>query len=169
MRTLILTAAAIALVSGTTAQAAQDAGLSVQNYRSAAPQSGVGAQLGVTLKLDSRRVVRDTELFRLGVAVGRVSSQLQSNRRGPELVALSVRRGVSTTLSLAGQSIAKRHSASALRRASLNGRDLKSDGPRNNLKTGTAIAIGVVAIGALAGTLLLIAADISDCSDGNCE
>lgn len=114
MRTLILTAAALALVSGTTANAAQDAGLSLQNYRSGGVQSGVGAQLGMTLKLDSKRVVRDSERVQLGISAGPVMAVHDARtgvirRGGGNLAGFSLRPGHSATLTLAGQPVATRH------------------------------------------------------------
>ena len=110
MRNLLITATCLAFLSTTTAQAAQDAGLSVQNYRSAAPQSGVGAQLGVTLKLDSRRVVRDTERVQLGFSAGPVMAVQDARtgitrRGGGNLAGFSLRPGHSATLTLAGQPV----------------------------------------------------------------
>ena len=114
MRNLLITATCLAFLSTTTAQAAQDAGLSVQNYRSAAPQSGVGAQLGVTLKLDSKRVVRNSERVQLGFSAGSVMAVQDARtgvirRGGGNLAGFSLRPGHSVTLTLAGKPVVKRY------------------------------------------------------------
>jgi hypothetical protein len=114
MRSLIFATAALALVSGTTAQAAQDAGLSVQNYRSGGVQSGVGAQLGLTLKLDSKRVVRDSERVQIGFTAGPVmvaaDAKTGNIRRGiGNMAGFSLRPGHSVTLTFAGQPVATRY------------------------------------------------------------
>jgi hypothetical protein len=114
MRSLIFATAALALVSGTTAQAAQDARLSVQNYRSAAPQSGVGVQLGMTLKLDDKRAVRDSDRVQIGFAAGPVMAvpdvKTGSIRHGiSNMAGFRLRPGYSATLTLAGQPVATRY------------------------------------------------------------
>jgi hypothetical protein len=114
MRSLIFAAAALALISGTTAQAAQDAGLSVQNYRSSSLQSGVGAQLGMTLKLDSKRVVRDSDQVQIGFAAGPVmmvpDAKTGNIRRGiSNMAGFSLRPGYSAKLTLAGQPVVTRY------------------------------------------------------------
>lgn len=114
MRIIIYTATALALVCATTARAARDAGLSVQNYRSSSLQSGVGAQLGLTLKLDSKRVVRDSERVQIGFAAGPVlmlpDAKTGAVRRGiSSLVGFSLRPGYSAKLTFAEQSVATRY------------------------------------------------------------
>lgn len=148
MRTLILTAAAIALVSGTSAQAAQDAGLSVQNYRSGGVQSGVGAQLGVTLQLDSKRVVRNSERVQLGFSAGRVMMAHDAKtgvvRRGiSNMVGFSLRPGYSAALSLAGQPVFTRYTVLG---AAEEAKDEAGKPEKKNRKGPS--TIGYIAIGA---------------------
>jgi hypothetical protein len=114
MRSLIFAAASLALISGTTAQASQDAGLSVQNYRSGSLQSGIGAQLDMTLKLDSKRAVRDSDRVQIGFAAGPVmmvpDAKTGNIRRGiSNMAGFSLRPSYSATLTLAGQPVATRY------------------------------------------------------------
>ena len=114
MHKWILAVTAVALLSATTAQAAQDAGLSIQNYRSGGLQSGVGAQLGMTLKLDSKRAVRDSERVQIGFAAGPVMAVSDAKtgfvRRGiGNMAGFSLRPGYSATLTLAGQPVVTRY------------------------------------------------------------
>jgi hypothetical protein len=150
MRNLLITATCLAFLSTTTAQAAQDAGLSVQNYRSAAPQSGVGAQLGMTLKLDSKRAVRDSERVQIGFAAGPVmavqDAKIGAIRRGiGNMAGLNLRPGYSATLTFAGQPIAMRYTmlGAAEEAKDEAGKDQKKE--RRGPSTGVIIAIVSVA------------------------
>jgi hypothetical protein len=169
MRSLIFATAALALVSGTTAQAAQDAGLSIQNYRSGALQSGVGAQLGMTLKLDSRRVVRDSERVQIGFAAGPVmmvpDAKTGNIRRGiSNMAGFSLRPGYSAKLTLAGQPVVTRYTVLG---AAEEAKDEASKPEKKNRKGPStvgwiAIGVGVVAVTTLAvGAIAL--ADAFDC------
>jgi hypothetical protein len=160
MRTLILTAAAIALVSGTTAHAAQDAGLSVQNYRSGRVQSGVGAQLGMTLKLDSKRVVRNSERVQLGFSAGPVMAVQDARtgiirRGGGNLAGFSLRPGHSATLTLAGQPVATRYTVLG---ADEQAKDEANKPGKKNRKGPSTVGYVAIGIGALAlGTVAAFA------------
>jgi hypothetical protein len=71
MKNQMLIAAVIALTSGTTVSAATDPGLSVPGAVFQRQNSGgVGAQLGVRIKLGSDRIVRDVDRVAIGVAAG---------------------------------------------------------------------------------------------------
>ena len=162
MRSLILAMAAVALVSGTTAQAAQDAGLSLQNYRSSAPQSGVGAQLGLTVKLDRKSAVRDSERVQIGFAAGPVMS-VQDRKTGAirrgigNMASFSLRPGYSSTLTLAGQPVMTRYTVLG---AAENEKDEAQKPEKKNRKgptTGGYIAIGVGVILAIGAISLAIA------------
>ncbi len=162
MRSLTLTAATLALVWGATAQAAQDAGLSVQNYRSGGVQSGVGAQLGMTLKLDSKRVVRDSDRAQIGFAAGPVMAVQDARtgivRRGiGSMAGFSLRLGYSATLTFAGQPIATRYTV--LGAAEEAGKPEKKN--RKGPSTVGWIAIGVGV--AVVGTLAVGYAALTDC------
>ena len=156
MRSLIFAAAALALISGTTAQAAQDAGLSIQNYRSGGVQSGVGAQFGMTLKLDSKRVVRDSERVQIGFAAGPMMAVQDAKtgniRRGiSNMAGFSLRPGYSSTLTLAGQPIVTRYTVLGADEQAKDeaGKDQRKE--RRGLSTVSVIAIvaGVVLIATL--------------------
>jgi hypothetical protein len=162
MRSLIFATAALALVSGTTAQAAQDAGLSVQNYRSGSLQSGIGAQLGMTLKLDSKRAVRDSERVQIGFAAGPMMAVQDAKtgiiRRGINSMAgFSLRPGHSASLTFAGQPIVSRYT--------ILGADEEAGKPEKTKRKGPS-TIGWIAIGvgvAVVGTLAVGYAVLTDC------
>ncbi|MEK6636787.1 MAG: hypothetical protein AABY88_01760 [Pseudomonadota bacterium] len=169
MRTLIFATAALALVSGTTAQAAQDAGLRVQNYHSSSLQSGIGAQLGMTLKLDSERVVRDSDRVQIGFAAGPVMMVPDAKtgivRRAVSNVAgFSLRPGYSATLTLAGQPVTARYTVLGADEQAKDeaGKPEKKD--RKGPSTIGWIAIGVGAVVVITLTAGAIAlADAFDC------
>ena len=165
MRSLTFAVVALALVSGTTAQAAQDAGLSVQNYRSGGVKSGVGAQLGMTLKLDSKRAVRDSERVQIGFVAGPVMMVPDAKtglvRRGiGNMAGFSLRPGYSTTLSFAGQSVAKHYTVLGADEQAKDeaGKDRKKE--RRGLSTVSVIAIVVGVV--LIATLITSAALVDD-------
>jgi hypothetical protein len=169
MRSLIFATAALALVSGTTAQAAQDAGLSIQNYRSGSFQSGAGAQLGLTLKLDSKRAVRDSERVQIGFAAGPVMAVQDAKtgaiRRGiSNMAGFSLRPGYSATLTLAGQPIATRYTVLGAEEQTKDeaGKDQKKE--RRGLST---ISIVAIVIGGVLITTLIVGAALADDWDGD--
>jgi hypothetical protein len=159
MRSLTFAFAALALVSGTTAQAAQDAGLRVQNYRSGGVQSGVGAQLGMTLKLDSKRVVRDSDRVQIGFAAGPVMAVPDAKtgivRRGVgNLAGFSLRPGYSATLTLVGQPVATRYTVLG---ADEQAKDEASKPEKKNRKGPS--TVGYIAIGV--GVVLVVGTVVS--------
>jgi hypothetical protein len=168
MRSLTFAFAALALVSGTTAQAAQDAGLRVQNYRSGGVQSGVGAQLGMTLKLDSKRVVRDSDRVQIGFAAGPVMTVPDAKtgivRRGiSNMAGFSLRPGYSATVTLAGQPVATGYTVLG---ADEQAKDEASKPEKKNRKgpsTVGYIAIGVGVVLAISAISLAVA--IGDLDD----
>lgn len=158
MRRLIFATAALALVSGTSAQAAQDAGLNVQNYRSGGVQSGVGAQLGMTLKLDSKRAVREIDRVQIGFAAGPVMMVSDARtglvHRGiGSLAGFGLRPGYSATLTFAGQPIATRYTVLGKIQ---DQQDLENKN-RNGISTAGKIGIGiaVIAVVGLIGAVVL--------------
>jgi hypothetical protein len=168
MRSLIIATAALTLVSGTTAQ---DAGLSVQNYRSGSLQSGMGAQLGMTLKLDNTRTVRESERVQIGFAAGPVmvvpDAKTGNVRRGiGNMAGFSLRPGHSATLMLAGQPVATRYTVLG---AAEEAKDQESKPEKKNRKgpsTVGYIAIGVGALLAIGLIGTVIVADrIADSSE----
>lgn len=169
MRRLIFAAIALALVSGTTAQAAQDAGLSIQNYRSGGVQSGVGAQLGMTLKLDSKRVVRNSERVQLGFSAGPVMAVPDAKtgivRRGiSNMAGFSLRPGYSATLTFAGQSVATHYTVLGADEQAKDDANKPEKKDRKGPSTIGWIAIGVGAVVVITLTAGAIAlADAFDC------
>jgi hypothetical protein len=164
MRKTVIALLSFALFSATTAQAAHDAGLSVQNYRSAAPQSGVGAQLGMTLKLDSKRAVRDSERVQIGFAAGPVMAVQDAKtgaiRRGiGNMAGLNLRPGYSATLTFAGQPIETRYTVLG---ADEQAKD-EANKPEKKKRKGpstvgyVAIGIGALALGAAAAFFIAFA------------
>ena len=147
MRSLTLAIAATALISATTAQAAQDAGLSLQNYRSSAPQSGVGAQIGMAIKLDRKSAVHESERVQIGFAAGPVMA-IQDRKTGAvrrgigNMASLSLRPGYSSKLTLAGQPVMTRYTVLG---AAENEKDEAQKPEKKNRKGPS--ALGYIAIG----------------------
>ncbi len=171
MRSLTLSAVALALISGTTAQAAQDAGLSVQNYRSGGVQSGIGAQLGMTLKLDSKRAVRGSERVQIGFAAGPVMMVPDTKtgvvRRGiGSMAGFSLRPGYSATLTLAGQSVATRYTVLG---AAEEAKDEASKPEKKKRKGPSTVGWIAIGVGAVAATVVAVGAVLLICpSDQEC-
>ena len=154
MRALTLGFTMVALAWATTAQAAQDTGLNIQNYRSATPRTGVGAQLGLTLKLDGKHTVRDAERLQIGFAAGPVMAvpdvKTGSFRRGiSNFAGFSLRPGYSATLMFAGQPVATSYTVLG---AAESAKDEANKPEKNN--RGGPSTVAYVAIGA--GVLLVI-------------
>ena len=172
MRSLILAMAAVALVSGTTAQAAQDAGLSLQNYRSAAPQSGVGAQIGMAIKLDRKSAVRDSERVQIGFAAGPVMA-VQDRKTGAirrgigNMASFSLRPGYSSTLTLAGQPVMTRYTVLGAAENEKNEAQKPEKKNRKGPSTVGYIAIGVGVL--VVATLAAAAIAFSNLCDDACD
>jgi hypothetical protein len=169
MRSLIFATAVLTLVSSTTAQAAQDAGLSVQNYRSGSLQSGVGAQLGLTLKLDSKRAVRDSERVQIGFAAGPVMAVQDSKtgviRRGiSNMAGFSLRPGYSATVKLAGQPIATRYTVLG---ADEQAKDEAGKGQKKERRGLSTVSVVAIVIGGVLITTLVVGAALADDWDGD--
>lgn len=114
MRSSIFAAAMLSLISGTTAHAAKDVGLTAQHFRSGGLQSGVGAQLSISIKLDSKRAVRESERIRIGFTAGPVmiapNVKTGNIHRGfSNMAGFSLHPGHSVTLTIAGQPVATRY------------------------------------------------------------
>jgi hypothetical protein len=172
MRSLIIATAAFALVSGTTAQAAQDAGLSVQNYRSGSLQSGVGAQLGMTLKLDNTRTVRESERVQIGFAAGPVmvvtDTKTGNIRRGiSNMAGFSLRPGYSAKLIFAGQPVATRYTVLG---ADEQAKDEANKPEKKNRKGPSTVGWIAIGVGAVVVTTLAVGAiALADAFDCPCD
>ena len=148
MRSLILTVAVTTLVSATTAEAAQDVGLNLQHYRNSGLKSGIGAEIGVVVKLDNKHAVRESERVKIGFAVGPVMATSDAKavggvRRGiSNMAGFSLRPGYSTTLALAGQSVATHYTVLG---AAENEKDEAQKPEKQNRKGPS--ALGYIAIG----------------------
>ena len=167
MRPVSAVATALALVSTTTAQAATDPGLSVQDSRSASLRTGLTAQFSMKLRLGGRGVVKPMEKLSLSASAGPVMSRLNGTRSAPVMVSASVSPGYRTEFALAGQRVATRYTAAGLAEARAQGLDMDD---RKGVSTlgYVAIGAGVVVVATLIAGALIIH-DINDCSDGNCE
>jgi hypothetical protein len=156
MRTIILALAGAAIITSTTAQAADDAGLRLHSYRGAGTQSAMGAQLGLSLKLDSRRVVRDSERVRIGFAAGPVLA-VQDARTGAvryrqsQLASFTLRPGYSASVTLAGQPIVTSYSVQGA--AEKEKDDAAKPETTKDKRSGPSTALLVVG-----GTLILVTA-----------
>lgn len=167
MRSLTMVATALALVSTTTAHAATDAGLTLQDNRSAGIRNGVGAQFAVKLRLGDGHTVKPSDRFSLRMSAGPVVSLLNGARSTPRMVSASLSPGYRAEVSLAGRSLATHYTAAGLAEAKARGIDINN---RQGVSTLGYIAIGVGAVAVITViTGALVLADINDCSDGNCE
>lgn len=167
MRSLTMVTAALALVSTATARAATDAGLTLQDNRSAGIRNGVGAQFAVKLRLGDGRTVKPSDRFTLRMSAGPVVSLLNGTRSTPRMVSASLSPSYKAEVSLAGRSLATHYTAAGLAEAKARGIDVNN---RKGVSTLGYIAIGVGVVATvvvIAGALVI--ADINDCSDGNCE
>lgn len=168
MRNIILALVAAGLVTSTTAQAAEDAGLRLHSYRSAGAQSAMGAQLGMTLKLDSKRAVRDSERLQIGLSAGPVTA-VQDARTGAlrhgqsQLAGFTLRPGYSASVTLAGQPIATSYTVLG---AAEKNKDEADDKPRKKSHTARTILFvvgGVLVVGTIG--ILVLADAINDASE----
>jgi hypothetical protein len=162
-----MVAASLALASTTAAHAATDSGLHFQDNRGAGIRNGIGAEMAVKLRFGSRRTVYPSDRFNLRIGAGPVVSTLSGRMSTPRMFSAILSPGYKANISLAGRSLTTRYTASGLAEAKARGIDIES---RQGVSTLGYVAIGVGAlVVATAATFALIVADISDCSDGNCE
>lgn len=102
----------LALISGSSAHAASDTGLTLHDEPSAlGPRGGVGAQVSVTIRLGDKRNARASDKVTFGLAAGPMLSiptrnaESGSKRRVAGLATFSLKPGYSSTLSLGGQPV----------------------------------------------------------------
>lgn len=156
MRRVILMLATAGLVTTTTAHAAEDGGLRLHSYRGAGAQSAIGAQLGMTLKLDSRRAVRDSERLQIGIAAGPIMA-VQDARTGAvrhgqsQLAGFTLHPGYSASLMLAGRPIATGYTTLGA------AEDTKADAgkPKKTRKGPSTIGWIAISLGAVASATVI--------------
>lgn len=107
MRNSVTLLALAAMLTPAVAQAAEDFRFGAEyGHRRSATQSGIGAQASVAIKLDDKRVLRDRDRVRISLAAGpAVSTQDRLVSTGRAL-GISINPGYSTTVTLAGTSVA---------------------------------------------------------------
>ena len=117
---------------------------------------GVGAQVGITIKLGSDRVVRKSDRVQLDFAGGPVAVMFDHNAQGgirrghASLVGLQVKLGYSTSLNFSGQPLVVNYT----RLGAVERDVLKVDKPKAGLSSGATIGIGVGAVAVLGFYLL---------------
>jgi hypothetical protein len=166
MRKLILALAGAAIITSTTAQAAEDSGLRLHSFRGAGTQSALGAQLGMTLKLDSKRVVRDSERVQIGFSAGPVLA-VQDARTGAvrhgqtQLAGFTLRPGYSASVTLAGRPIATGYTTLG---AVEKDAETSGDKPRKKSRTVRTVLLvaGGIAVAVGVGFLVLVASIDND-------
>jgi hypothetical protein len=152
MRKVILALAGAAIITSTTAQAADDTGLRLHTYRGAGTQSAMGARLGLSLKLDSQRVVRDSERLQIGFAAGPVLA-VQDARTGAvrhgqsQLASFTLRPGYSASFMLAGRPIVTGYTQ--LGAADKQAGESNDDGDKPRKKSGPSTATVLIGVGTL--------------------
>lgn len=114
---------ALALVSAGTAQAAQDAGLSVYDSSGMAMQRSVGGQASLSLKFGDKRVVRGEDRLRIKMSAGPVFVRADGNRFASGLFAASVSPSYKAELAFAGQPVVTHYTALGLKEANARGPD----------------------------------------------
>lgn len=156
-----------ALTVSNVAYAAQDAGLDPNYGRNAGFQKGLGAHIGMTLKFGDPRVVNGSDKFALRMNAGPVLLRNTGQRSTPNLISASLSPGYKADVTFAGRILATNYTVAGLAEAKAKGLD-----GHNRLGVNTLgwIGIGVGALVVAGGIgIALLAADINDCSDGNCE
>lgn len=164
--------AILALIGSSTAQAAQDMGLTLHNGpRASAPRGGVGAQASVTIRLGDRRTVRESEKVMLGIAAGPMLAIPSRNSAAGErraiagLASFTLKPGYSSTVSVASQPVLR--SYTLLGAAEADQQEGGETKPKKKQRTGDKIAwVAAVAGGVM---VLLIGAFAIACSGGNCS
>ena len=114
---------ALALVGAGTAQAAQDAGLSVYDSSGMAMQRSVGGQASVSLQFGDKRVVRGEDRLRLKMSAGPVLVRADGHRIASGLVSASVSPSYKTELAFASRPVATHYTALGLKEANARGLD----------------------------------------------
>lgn len=163
----LMLAAIGSLTMAAPARAAQDAGLNLHNGRDAGVRNSLGGQVGLTFRLGDRQTVRGSDRFSLRMSAGPIVSRSNGKRSTANLLSASLSPGYKAELAFGGHSLATRYTQVGFAEAKARGLDGKDRKGVSTLGI-VAISVGVVAtVVVIAGAL--VASDISDCSDGNCE
>jgi hypothetical protein len=160
-------ALAAALLSNSTAHAAQDFGLApVTAVERDSPRGSVGAQLGLTIKFGNRATVRDHDRVQIGFAAGPVLSlnhrtaDARSQRKIANVVGFAIRPGYSASATLVGQPVLTHRTLLGAAEDARNA-DGKGGGP----STLGWIGIGLGATVVVLGVAALALEDALDCTE----
>ncbi len=160
----------IALASGTTVSAASDPGLSVPGSVFQRPNSGgVGAQMGVRIKLGTDDQVKDVDRVALGIAAGPLMTVRDARMPGgfrqniAPIAGFTLNPGFGAQAKLMGQPVLQYHTRFGL--AEQAKQDAKID-PKQKQGISTLGVVGIVAGVAVVGYLGLVA---FICRDGCSE
>ncbi len=148
------------------AYAAQDAGLSHNNGRDAGFQSGLGAQIGMTVKLGDPRAVKGSDKFALRMNAGPVLLRNTGQRSASNLISASFSPGYRASMQLAGQDVMTY--TTKLGAAD----DEKNDGEQAHKKQGTGSKAAWIALVAGGVMVALVGAFVIHCKAGrynNCS
>lgn len=158
--------ATVSLLMGSAAHSASDPGLSVPGAVFQKSNSGgVGAQLGVRIKLGDDRAVKDVDRIALGLAAGPLLSR--SDARAPHglrrdiapIVKFTLKPGYSAHLTAIGVPVATRYSVLGAAQADAEkGAGEKSEEEKREGRRKTRKVIGYTALGALGVVVLGVAA-----------
>lgn len=154
--------AVAALCMAAPAQAARDAGLSLNNSRNAGFRNSLGAQLGFTLRLDNARVVRAADRFNLRMSAGPIMSRNDGRQSAATLFAVNLSPGYRTELSFAGRPVATRYTAVGFADAQARGLDGAN---RSGITTLGWVGIGAGALVGVLGITYLALEDAIDCTE----
>ncbi|MEQ1549473.1 MAG: hypothetical protein ABL918_12635, partial [Chakrabartia sp.] len=121
------------------------AGLSHHNGRDAGFQNGLGAQIGMTVKLGDPRAVKGSDKFALRMNAGPVLLRNNGQRSAPSLISASLSPGYKADVSFAGRAVATHYTAAGFAEAKAKGLDGQD---RHGVKTlgWVGIGIGVAAL-----------------------
>jgi hypothetical protein len=148
-------AAALALISAPSAQAATDSGLQFLGGRSVSGR-GVGAEARILIRFGSRKNMARSDRAILSLAAGPVVGRSGARFSVSPLVGFAVRPGYSATLTLSGQDAARMTTR-------LGAAEDKARGKRPSTLGWVGIGAGVV-LGAL-GAAYLALEDALDCTE----
>jgi hypothetical protein len=154
--------AAVSLLMGSAAHSASDPGLSVPGAVFQRPNSGgVGAQIGVRIKLGDDRIVKEADRVELGVAAGPLLSRADARVLGgvrqniAPLAKFTLKPGYSAHLSAFGMPVATRYSVLGAAQANdEKGTGEKSEEEKREGRRKTRKVIGYSALGALGAVVL---------------
>ncbi|MEQ1549433.1 MAG: hypothetical protein ABL918_12430 [Chakrabartia sp.] len=141
--------------------AAQDAGLSHHNGRDAGFQNGLGAQIGMTVKLGDPRAVKGSDKFALRMNAGPVLLRNNGQRSASNLISVNFSPAYRASLQLAGQDVMTY--TTKLGAAD----DEKNEGERAHKKQGIGSKAAWIALVAGGVMVALVGAWVIHCTSNN--